>query len=249
MRKKITLEKLFKKIEKFAEKAKVLMQNRLVIAIFLIVDGITIVFNPNAPLTRIARSVILIIILSAISSLMSELYAKKKNIISIIKSLILLIVSVTTYLYPDFISAYMQLLLSIYIIYVGLSNILGILHLNRFTDFIDRLSKKYDNISNQKKLSRDIDKQMTLQGNKYIKPLQKLLNKAKNSSVIYIIVNILTIVLGILLLVSSFSMFVWGIIFLYTGISDLIIVVKAMNLSDDIKEKSKVKKGDLKNEE
>ena len=73
---------------------------------------------------------------------------------------------------------------------------------------------------------------------KLITPLKNILNKTNKSSKLYIITNIATIILGILLIIfPDVSMVVWGLIFLYTGFSDLFISIKTMGISSKIKEK------------
>ena len=71
-----------------------------------------------------------------------------------------------------------------------------------------------------------------------ITPLVNIVNKANKTSTLYIVANAASIVLGIILLIfPGVSMMMWGIIFLYTGIPNLLTAMKSMNLSKKIKEK------------
>ena len=77
---------------------------------------------------------------------------------------------------------------------------------------------------------------MEQQKEKLITPLKNIVNKTTKSSLLYIVVNIASIILGIMLLIfPDVSMVVWGIIFLYAGFSDLLISMKTMNISEKIK--------------
>jgi uncharacterized membrane protein HdeD (DUF308 family) len=237
MGKKINYDKVLKKIEKATKIIEIIMRNRLIIALLLIIDGITIILNPNSSLVAIARSIILIVLLAAFSTLIANLCTRKKDIKSIIISSLILIIGIITYFYPDIISAYIQLLLSLFIIYDGLINILNVLNLNKISKYTHKISEKYEKVISQKKVNKDIDKELEVQGNKYIEPLKNIVGKTNKSSILYIIINLATIVLGIFLLFSSSSMIIWGIIFTYTGTSDLLVTMKTMDILTKIKEK------------
>jgi uncharacterized membrane protein HdeD (DUF308 family) len=237
MGKKINIDKTLKKVENATKIAEIIMRNRLIIALFLIIDGITIILNPNSSLVGIARSLIMIVLLAAFSTLIANLCSKTKDIKSIIISLLILIIGIITYFYPDIVSAYIQLLLSLFIIYDGLINILNVLNLNKISQYTHKISEKYEKTISRKKVNKDIDKELEVQGSKYLEPLKNIVNKSNKSSVLYIIINLATIILGILLLFTSFSMIIWGIIFIYTGTSDLLVAIKTMDISSKLKEK------------
>ena len=220
------------------------MQNRLIIAIFLIADGITFILNPNNSLAQMARSIIILVLLAAFSTLIANLTAKTKNKKSIIISIIILILGILLYIYPDLVSAYIQLILSFIIIGDGLINLLNAFNLEKYSK---SLAKKIN-----KSLNKDADKQndesndinkslnegMEQQKKKLIVPLKNLVDKTNKTSFVYILINIISIILGIMLIIfPNVSMVVWGVIFLYTGFSDLFASMKSMNISKKIKEK------------
>lgn len=237
MGKKINYDKVLKKIESVTKTIEIIMRNRLIIALLLIIDGITIILNPNSSLVAIARSIILIVLLAAFSTLIANLCSRKKDIKSIIISSLILIIGITTYFYPDIISAYIQLLLSLFIIYDGLINILNVLNINKISQYTHKISDKYEKAISRKKVNKDIDKELEIQGSKYIEPLKNIVSKTNKSSTLYIVINLATIILGVFLLFSSSSMIIWGIIFIYTGTSDLLVTMKTMDISTKIKEK------------
>ena len=57
MSKKVNFDDTIKKVEGVSDKVNIIMRNRLIIAIFLIVDGITFMLNPNGSLAGMARSI------------------------------------------------------------------------------------------------------------------------------------------------------------------------------------------------
>ena len=237
MAKKMNFDNTMKKVENTAGKVDIIMKNKLIIALFLIVEGVSILLNPAASLEGMARNIIMLVFFAAFLSLVTHLSAKQKDKKSIIISALIVIVSVITYIYPDTISAYIQLLLSLFIIYDGLSNIFNTLHLTKFSGYTEKIAKKYEKIANKKSPSEDVDKGMDEQRDKFMKPIENILSKSNKSTILYLVVNFATVILGILLLVSSYSMVVWGIIFLYTGTSDLIVSMRTMNVASKLKEK------------
>lgn len=228
------------------------MRNRLIIAIFLIIDGITFMLNPNGSLSEMARSIIILVLLASFSTLITNLSTKTKDRKSIITSIVILLIGIVLYIYPDLVSAYMQLILSLFIIFDGIMNILNTSNINKLSGYSKDIIKKYKNISNNKKSNKDLNKKtedvifkdvnknvnegIEQQKEKLITPLKNIVNKTNKSSLLYIVINIASIILGITLIIfPDVSMAVWGIIFLYTGLSDLLIFMKTMKVSKKVK--------------
>ena len=252
MPKKINYDKAIKKAENISNKVDQIMRNRLIIAIFLIVDGVTFMLNPDTTLPEMARNIILLILLATVSVLITNLAAKTKDIKTIMISLTIIVIGIIAYIYPDFIAAYMQLLLALFIIYDGVSNIANVLHLNNVSNYTQKLANKYNKIINReikdekkkeqlekfKDIDNNINEGLEEQKAKLVTPLKNLVNKTRQHSILYIITNAASVILGIILLIfPGVSMMIWGLIFLYTGLSNLIISLKTMNLSKKIKEK------------
>ena len=79
MPKKLDFDNTIKKVEGISGKVDIIMRNRLIIAFFLIVDGITFILNPNTTLPEMARNIILLILLAAFSVFITNLAAKTKD--------------------------------------------------------------------------------------------------------------------------------------------------------------------------
>ena len=245
MSKKLNLDETAKAVEDLSKKVDVITRNRLVIAIFLIVDGITFLLNPDTTLGGMAQNIILIMLLATLSVFLTSLASKTKDIKTIVISLIVLVVGAFFYFYPDIIAAYIQLLLSLFIIYDGMVNLSNVLNLNilsRFTKFVARKfegkPKKKSKYAKFKEVDDNIDKGLEEQAEKLMNPLKNIVGKTNKSSILFIIANIASITLGVVLLVfPGASMMIWGIIFLYTGLTNLSIAARTTHLLQKIKER------------
>ena len=238
MLKKLNFDSTMKKVENISNKVDVIMRNRLIIAIFLIVDGITFVFNSNASLTGMARNIIIIVLVASFSTLSTNICSKTKDKKSIIISIVILIIGIIVFIYPDVISAYIQVLFALFIIYDGVINILNTLNLNKLSGYTQVIAKKFDNIVNHKNDNNSFEEGVEEQKERFINPLKNIVNKTNKFSILYIITNIASVILGLLLLMfSNTSIIIWGVIFIYTGISDLLVAMRTMNISKKIKEK------------
>ncbi len=250
--KKIGFDKAIKKVEGISNTVELIMQNRLIIAIFLIVDGITFMSNPNASLPEMARNIIILMLIATFSVLITNLSAKAKDVKTIVMSIVILILGIIFYIYPDLIASYIELLLSLFIIYDGAKNIATTLDLSRFTKYTTKITDKYKKLSKRNNASKDkakhntkfkeiddsINEGLEQQKDKLFTPLKNIVNKTSKFSKLYIVANIASIILGIILLVfPDVSMMLWGLIFVYTGMSNLIAGIHSMELMRKIKER------------
>ena len=239
MVKKLNFDDTIKKVEGVSNKINVIMRNKLIIAIFLIVDGITFIMNPNNSLAEMARNIIIIALLASFSTMITNIASKTKDIKSIIISIVITVILVILYIYPDIISAYIQIIFALFIIFEGLINIFNALNMNKLSKYTQGIAEKFDNVMSQKNDNQDdVYKGMEEQKDKIINPLKNIVGKTNTASILYIIINMASIILGVILIVfPNISMVVWGIIFIYTGFSDLLVSMKTMNISKKIKEK------------
>lgn len=245
--KKVNLEQTTKKVEDLTNKVGTIAKNRLIIAIFLIVDGITFLLNPDNTISEMAKNIIMVVIFAAFSIFIANLASKTKNTKTIVSTLAIMTVGIFFYFYPDLIAAYIQLFLALFIIYDGLSNIANALNLSKLSNFTQKVKEKYNKqLAKEaasrkeefKSLDHDLDASLAEQKEKLLNPLKNIVGKTSKYSILFIIVNILSIILGIVLLIfPGVSMMIWGLIFLYTGLSNLLVTAKTMNLTGKIKER------------
>ncbi|MBQ8984561.1 hypothetical protein IJ098_01735 [Candidatus Saccharibacteria bacterium] len=250
MSKKNNLDDTAKKVEDISGKVNIIMRNRLIIAIFLMIDGITFITNPDNTMGEMAKSIIMILLFATLTVLITNLVSKTKDIKTIVVSLAVLAAGTFFYFYPDLISAYIQLLLSLFIIYDGVTNIAKALNLTWLSKFTRAVAKKFNSIGNGKKKGKkatdekfkEVDKNLNegleQQKAKLINPLRSIVGKTKKSSALFIVINAVSIAFGVILLIfPGVSMTIWGIIFLYMGLSSLMVAAKTMNLAKKIKER------------
>ena len=84
MVKKTNFDSTIKKAEVILSKVNIIMQNRLIIALFLIIDGITFILNPNGSLAGMARNVIILVLLASFSILVANICSKTKDVKTIV---------------------------------------------------------------------------------------------------------------------------------------------------------------------
>jgi len=131
MSKKSNSDKLAKKLEVILSKVDIVMRNGLIIALFLIIDGINFILNPEATIEGMARNIILLALIAALSIFVANLTAKTRNRKTVILSAIVVAIGIILFIFPGLIAAYIQIILAVFIIYNGVSNIAKALNLNK----------------------------------------------------------------------------------------------------------------------
>ena len=252
MAKKIDFDETAKKIEGVANTVDIIMKNRLIIAVFLIVDGITFLQNPDTTLNGMAQNIILLALLATFTVFITSVASKVKDVKTIVISALILVVGGIFYFFPDLIAAYIQVALALFIIYDGVKNIANTLHLSKLSGYTQKLADKYEKITHRKakdaakqaerekfkEVDDSLDNGLDEQAKKLMSPLQNIVNKTSKFSWLYIAANVMTVVLGVVLLVyPGASMMVWGLIFLYTGITNFVASVKSMGLAKKLRER------------
>ena len=126
----------------------------------------------------------------------------------------------------------------------NISNVLNLRILSKIANFLAKIFKTNDNKKSKardtkfKEIDDGINHELEQQANKLFNPLKNITNKSSKSSVLFVITNAVSVIFGIILLVyPSVSMSIWGLIFLYTGISNLTVAARTTNLIQKIKEK------------
>lgn len=76
------------------------------------------------------------------------------------------------------------------------------------------------------------------QANKFINPINDVIGKIGVESIIYLIFNIISVILGILLFTNdNITIFICGFILIYTGIFDIFMYLKSRKLARRINKK------------
>ena len=220
---------------KAAQTVERISQNRLILALFLLIDGIVFLANPQQPVEDMGRSIAICMAFAAGAMIIAKIVAKER-LVRFIPALILLAAGGLMFFYPNVLSAYFRLLLALVIIINGLLNLFDILELNRAWEMITALRDKITGIFSRVKTPKNLDDGIDEQGNRYLRPLQKIVSESEGHRIIYFVSNFLSVILGVLLLVQpNLSITVFGMIFVYVGISDFVMAFRTRKISEKLR--------------
>ena len=226
------------KIEDMSNKINIIMRNRLIIAILLIVDGINFILNPNGSMRDMARGIALVVLIGSFTLLITNLFSKNKSIKTIIISLFVIIVCAISIIYPNFIANYIKFILALIIIFNGILNVLNILKLDKLKLYTFYFEKKFKGLIHEANISQEFEDGVKEQTDRIINSVNDVVKKSNKNSYFSLIVNIISIVLGVLLFIlPNITVITFGVIFLYTGILDFAMVFKSRNIDKKIKDK------------
>jgi uncharacterized membrane protein HdeD (DUF308 family) len=212
-------------------------RNRLILAVLLVVDGIVFLANPEQPVEEMGRTIAITMAFAAAAIIIPKIVAKER-FVRFIPAFLLLAAGGLMFFYPDVLSAYFRLLLALVIIINGSINLLNVLGLSReqeiVVSFRDKITRLFSRIKSPKDLEEGIDEQAS----KYFRPLQKIISETEGHKIFYLATNVLAVILGALLLIKpDLSITVFGLIFIYVGISDFVMVYRTRKISEKLRDK------------
>ncbi len=238
MAKVIDFDEAKKKVEDMSNKINILMSNRLIIAILLIVDGINFILNPNGSMRDLARGVAFVVLLGSFSLLITNLFSKNKNIKTLVISLLVVILSIISIIFPTAIASYIKFILALIIIFNGILNVLNILKLDKLKLYTFYFEKQLKGFIHDANISQEFEEGVKEQTDRIVSSVNGVIKKSNKNSYFSLIVNIVSIILGILLFVlPNVTIITFGLIFIYTGILDFAFVFKSKNIAKKIKDK------------
>ena len=131
-----------------------------------------------------------------------------------------------------------RILLAFFIILNGLINIFNIIKLDKVSSYISKaeeeLKEKFEDDGTDKDYNRDA---IIKEVEKVINPVNNFIKKTNENSILYFILNIISIVLGLFLFTNqNITLIVCGVILIFTGLSDMIMYLKS-NKSSKTNEK------------
>ena len=226
------------KIEDMSNKINIIMRNRLIIAILLIVDGINFILNPNGSMSDMARGIALVVLIGSFTLLITNLFSKNKSIKTIIISLFVIIVCAISIIYPNFIANYIKFILALIIFFNGILNVLNILKLDKLKLYTFYFEKKFKGLIHEANISQEFEDGVKEQTDRIINSVNDVVKKSNKNSYFSLIVNIISIILGVLLFIlPNITVITFGVIFVYTGILDFAMVFKSRNIGKKIRDK------------
>lgn len=217
------------------------MANKLVLVIFLIVQGITIFLKPTDAPIDMARSVSYYVLFATGTLILSYLINKqfsKSNIIT----LVLFILSIICVIYPKLLGEYLIVVIAITILFNGLINVLHILKLNKLSSKLDKIRNSAKGKMHTEK-AKDIEEGIAQEANKIINPILGMSDKMSKKTFLYIILNILFVIFGFYLLIfdpetSVIGMKAIGLALVLSGLLDLPILIKSFDTKELLKVKN-----------
>ena len=233
-------ERISKSINYTTEKINTIMKSRLIISGLMIVDGFNFIMYPNRSLRGMAQSVAISTFLASGAMLITNIRNKEKNVKNLVLSIIMIALSVVIFIFPDPFEINMRAILAAFIILNGLINIFNVKKLDKLSTNLSSAEDKLKNRFEQKN-AKTYNKGVVLdQSARLLTPLTNFIEKANEKYYLYLILNIISVALGILLLTKdNITIIVCGGILIYTGIFDLLLALRSRRLSKKNQELNK----------
>ena len=232
-----TSKRIKSNVESTSKKIDSMMNNRFFLAVFMIIDGICFIINPTDKMEFTAIFVGVCIILASCGVLITNIKSKYKDIKSIIIASVMIILSVFIIMNPTILVMNIRIILALLIILNGLINILNTLKIDKISMHLSNTEKKIKNDFEKYEKELDLNKDSVMREvEKVANPLNSFIEKVSNISILYFILNGISIILGLFLFsADNITLVICGVILIYTGLSDLLILAKSIGLSNKLK--------------
>lgn len=227
------LKKITAKVNDASKQVDSIMHNRLIIAILMIVDGISFIIKPMNSMNFMARIVAIYVFGASFALIITNIKSENRDIRSIIIAIIMIIICVIIFIFPKSFAINLKGLSAIFIILNGLINIFNIKKLDKIALSLSYTENKIKDKFDKDKNDIDLKKGVILeQTEKVINPINNIIEIVNKESILYYVLNIISVVLGVLLLTADNITFtVCGVILIYTGTFDVLMFVKSKQLS------------------
>ncbi|MBR3324550.1 MAG: DUF308 domain-containing protein [Clostridia bacterium] len=232
------MKKIQEKIQETSSKIDIIMRNRLIIAGLLIIDGINFLIFKDESLIGMSLTIAFLVSFASITSLIANFKSKKIDIKSAIVSFMALGLCIFTAYFPEVTATYLKFILSVFIITNGVINTLNILRFNKISSQIINTKNNMESKIKEKRKNSDIEKEVRTQTDKITNIMNDIVDRTSKIPYLYLIINVISIILGIWLFVNpDITVTIWGLIFVYTGLSNFVLAAKSMNLSAKIRDR------------
>ena len=232
------IDKVVQNAEFTINKVDTVLNSRLVIAVIMIIDGIGYINNYDRTLVSMSKGIAEAVFIASALILITNLTTNKKDLKSILIPIIMMIISVIVRFNPNIISFNFRILFALIIIINALINIFNIRKLDRLSASLSFTKKKIKKDLQEDEKSKEYDFGVVLRKITYLlDPVGDLIEKTNKHVHIYILLNNISIILGILLLLNNNTTIVLcGIILIYTGLIDLFVFLRSVRLARKNKE-------------
>lgn len=231
------MEKKTGKLEKIVRFIERVAQNRLIIAILLVVDGFLFLMNPEQPVEGMGRTLAITMVFAAAVMIFARIVAKER-FARFLPALLLLAVGGLMYFFPQALSAYFRLILALLIMMNGIVNLLGVLGVNYSQGVFGTVEGRVRKAVSRVKTTKELDEGFDEQAARYLSPLQRIVTGAKGNKVFFFVLSLLSVLLGLFLLVKpDLAITIFGVIFILVGISDFLLAYRTMKVSEKLHDK------------
>ena len=219
-----------RKIDDMLKKINVIMNNRLIIAIFSIIDGLWFIIYPVESMNSMARTISFTAFCACFLALVTNIKSKDNK--SIIMVSIMMAICITIFIFPKPFAINLKVLIALFIILNGLFNIFNIMKLDKATSHMTEVEQKIKDKYDNDRLDKKFDKNIIIeQTEKVINPITNAEKKINKKSSWYFVFNIVSIILGLLLFTKiNITLVLCGVILLYTGIFDVFMYLKSRKI-------------------
>ena len=226
------------KIEKISKSVDILLHNRLIVAIFVMVDGINFIINPKGSLEFMSMMIAFFALLAAGGIIVTNITTKKMDWKSIIPSIIVMLLCIYVIISPKILAQNLRFLVSLFIICNGLINIFNIIKLDKVSASLNYAENSIKGHFTSEEENKTFDKKMILdQTEKVANPIGKAISHTSGHTIIFFILNIISIFLGVVYMLNdSITIIICGVILIYTGLFDALMYLKSLQLSKKLKQ-------------
>lgn len=199
------------KIEQTVSWVNRLMRNKTIIALLLLIDGITFMISPKSGVIGLARGVAVTVGIAAVTVLIGAFSENSKTVktwIAIGAAILALAAGIASYIWPEIPSAILIYILAFVVISNGISNILQTLRLEKIikkrNEAIARLTSMEQEIKSklpENEIANSLEQGVTEQFSRRLDPVTKITGRLSVQSVAAVLINILSIVMGVLILI------------------------------------------------
>ena len=231
------MEKKTVDIEKITHRVEQVVQNRLIIAILLIVDGVVFLMNPGKTVEEMGRAIAISMALAAAAMVITRIAAKER-FVRFLPVLILLAAAGLMYFFPAFLSGCFRIILALLIIINGIVNLFNILGVNYSQGVFGTVEGTVRTAASKVKRSKELEEGIQEQTKKYLRPIHQIVSETKGHKTVFIVTNILSVILGVLMLAKpDLSISIFGAIFIYVGFSDFLLAFRAKKIAEKLRDK------------
>ena len=239
--KKLNKENISKNINFTSKKIDIILHSKLILAVFMILDGVNFIMYPDKSMYGMAQTVASTAFLAAGAIIIAYIKTDKKDIKTLTLPIIMLVVSGVIFIFPKPFALNLRLIIALFIILNGLINIFNIQKLDKVSASLSFAEDKIKGKLDKGAEAESSNSKVTIgQASRLLDPISNVIEKANKKIYLYLILNIISIFLGILLFTSdNITIIVCGIILLYTGLFDLLMYLRSRRLEKKSKKVNK----------